>query len=261
MLKKALFVIAVAFAFNKLLKFFLDEPAVSVPLQSPAASADTVAAMKNVQATLLMTAAQLSEKCNDKSLYLAVLGNVYDVSKGDKHYKPGGSYAFFVGRDASRAYVTGDFTKDLNDKIDDLTDSQVADIFNWKKFYDDTYTHVGYVVGAFYDESGAKTEQLLRAEQALGNQKKVEQSTQKFNARFPPCNSEWTQEKGLYKVWCSTESGGVKRTWTGYPRLVKNPSTKTETCACVEEKDLDHPNVREYVKCSPKSIECNPSLK
>jgi hypothetical protein len=254
MLKKALFVIAVAFLVNKCLKYFLDGPPQPQTAQAPK-GAETEAKKA------LFTPEQLREKCNDNDLFLAILGSVYDVSKGGKHYKKGGSYDFFVGRDASRAYVTGDFKNDLNDKIDDLSQSQVADIFNWKKFYETTYTHVGYVIGNFYGSNGEKTEQLLKAEELLGAHHKVEHSNAQFNARFPPCNSEWTQEKGLFRVWCSAESGGVKRTWTGYPRLVQNPSSKSEGCACVEEKDLQHPSVREYPKCPPRSIECNPTLK
>lgn len=33
----------------------------------------------------------------NKQLYLSILGSVYDVSKGLKHYGPGGTYNFFVG--------------------------------------------------------------------------------------------------------------------------------------------------------------------
>lgn len=32
-----------------------------------------------------------------KGLYLAILGKVFDVSKGRKHYGPGGGYHFFTG--------------------------------------------------------------------------------------------------------------------------------------------------------------------
>ncbi len=39
----------------------------------------------------------LETKTNLNLLYLAVLGDVYDVSAGSKHYQPGGSYDFFVG--------------------------------------------------------------------------------------------------------------------------------------------------------------------
>ena len=37
-----------------------------------------------------------------KGPYLALLGQVFDVSKGAQHYGPGGGYAFFSGKDASR---------------------------------------------------------------------------------------------------------------------------------------------------------------
>ena len=80
-----------------------------------------------------------------------------------------------------------------------------------------------------------------------------------FQTRFPSCNSEWTQEKGLTQVWCTTESGGVKRSWTGYPRRVFNPFNNQESCACVNADDLDHPNVKTYPKCEPKSTICHPN--
>lgn len=69
--------------------------------------------------------------------------------------------------------MTGDFQNDLNDRIDDLSGSQIADLFNWKNFFDTTYTHVGYLIGRFYDKEGVKTEYYLNAEKMLNEQKKV----------------------------------------------------------------------------------------
>ncbi|KAM3069527.1 hypothetical protein ACMFMF_008744 [Clarireedia jacksonii] len=48
----------------------------------------------------------------DTPIYLAINGSIYDVSAGRKHYGPGGSYHFFAGVDASRAFVTSCFTED-----------------------------------------------------------------------------------------------------------------------------------------------------
>ena len=48
----------------------------------------------------------------DKPLYLAINGTIYDVSNGRHIYGPGGSYHFFAGCDAARAYVTGCFADD-----------------------------------------------------------------------------------------------------------------------------------------------------
>lgn len=48
----------------------------------------------------------------DLPIYLAINGTIYDVSNGRKHYGPGGSYRFFAGCDASRAFVTNCFKED-----------------------------------------------------------------------------------------------------------------------------------------------------
>ncbi|TVY35004.1 Cytochrome P450 regulator [Lachnellula subtilissima] len=50
----------------------------------------------------------------DLPILLAINGTIYDVSAGRKFYGPGGSYSFFAGADASRAFVTNCFTEDRN---------------------------------------------------------------------------------------------------------------------------------------------------
>ncbi|KAH7419366.1 cytochrome b5-like heme/steroid binding domain-containing protein [Cadophora sp. MPI-SDFR-AT-0126] len=49
-----------------------------------------------------------------KPIYLAINGTIYDVTAGERHYGPGGSYHFFAGKDASRAFVTNCFEEDGN---------------------------------------------------------------------------------------------------------------------------------------------------
>merc|ERR1712000_54469 len=49
-----------------------------------------------------------------KPIYLAINGTIYDVTAGGRHYGPGGSYHFFAGKDASRAFVTNCFEEDGN---------------------------------------------------------------------------------------------------------------------------------------------------
>jgi hypothetical protein len=48
-------------------------------------------------------------EAGDSPLLLAILGDVFDVSAGAQHYGPGASYECFVGRDASKAFVSGQF--------------------------------------------------------------------------------------------------------------------------------------------------------
>ncbi|CEO59483.1 hypothetical protein PMG11_04158 [Penicillium brasilianum] len=63
-----------------------------------------------------LTPAELSlYNGSDPSLpiYLVVNGSIFDVSANPAIYGPGGSYNFFTGRDATRAFVTGCFKEDL----------------------------------------------------------------------------------------------------------------------------------------------------
>jgi len=53
----------------------------------------------------------------NKPIYLAVNGTIFDVSTGRKFYGPGGSYHFFAGADATRAFVTACFDEDISPDI------------------------------------------------------------------------------------------------------------------------------------------------
>lgn len=48
----------------------------------------------------LLTVEELAnfDGIHSKELYLSILGSVYDVTKGVKHYGPDGSYNYFVGK-------------------------------------------------------------------------------------------------------------------------------------------------------------------
>jgi predicted heme/steroid binding protein len=50
-------------------------------------------------------------------IYLALNGTIIDVSANPGIYGPGGGYHFFVGRDATRAFVTGCFQEDLTNDM------------------------------------------------------------------------------------------------------------------------------------------------
>ena len=76
---------------------------------------------------------------DDGPLYLSILGQVYDVSSGRKNYGKDGGYSFFTGRDATRAYITGDFTNDLNSNLEGLKPEQFVEIVTWVKFYRGQY--------------------------------------------------------------------------------------------------------------------------
>ncbi|CAG7942488.1 unnamed protein product [Penicillium nalgiovense] len=69
-----------------------------------------------VQGPVTLTPSQLSlynGTDTNLPLYVAVNGTIFDVSANRMIYGPGGSYNFFAGRDATRAFVTGCFKEDL----------------------------------------------------------------------------------------------------------------------------------------------------
>ncbi|KAF9113669.1 hypothetical protein BGX27_001086 [Mortierella sp. AM989] len=83
-----------------------------------------------------------------KPIYLAVRGEVFDVTAGRPYYARGGGYGFFSGRDASRAYTTGCFETHLTHDLRGLTPEQIADVDGWANFYRNhpKYFKIGTVI-------------------------------------------------------------------------------------------------------------------
>jgi len=81
-------------------------------------------------------------------IYLAIDGEVFDVTAGRHSYGPEGGYRNFAGVDASRAFATqclkGHRTHDLRG----LTDAQLRSRDHWKSFFENNikYPRVGRVL-------------------------------------------------------------------------------------------------------------------
>ncbi|NXH46649.1 NEUFC protein, partial [Dicaeum eximium] len=208
----------------------------------------------------------------EPGLYLAVLGRVFDVERGRKHYGPGGAYSGFAGRDATRAFASGDFTPaGLVDDVSGLSPAELLSIHSWLSFYSANYEPVGKLVGRFYDENGAPTEALREAEAAIEEALKFQAESEQDKEQFPPCNSEWSSAKGT-RFWCSKQSGGVRRAWRGVPRRLQRPGWRQSRCVCVRSSgppwgqpassphgdtgDLAHPYLQQYEGCPPLAEQC-----
>ncbi|KJA24619.1 hypothetical protein HYPSUDRAFT_65498 [Hypholoma sublateritium FD-334 SS-4] len=78
--------------------------------------------------------------------YLAIDGDVYDVSSG-KAYQEGGSYNHFVGIDAARAFGTGCFKEHRTHDTRGMTEQELRGLAHWKKFYTEhkDYVKIGRV--------------------------------------------------------------------------------------------------------------------
>lgn len=82
----------------------------------------------------------------DGRILVAVNGSVYDVTKGKRFYGPGGPYAAFGGRDASRCLAT--FSVVCSEKLeyDDLSDlsaMEMESVLEWEAQFKDRYILVG----------------------------------------------------------------------------------------------------------------------
>ncbi|XP_059828928.1 neuferricin [Hypanus sabinus] len=229
--------------------------------------------VNNVSTSRIFSKAELSRYTGGKGspgLYLAVLGQVFDVDRGRRHYGPGGSYHFFTGRDACRAFVSGDFTEPgLIDDVSGLSPTEMLSLHEWLTFYKREYIFKGKLVGTYYDHNGEPTRALIDAELVTEQGRKLKAELEVENKVFPPCNSEWTSTKGG-RVWCSTHSGGIKRNWVGVPRKLYKIGSKNYRCVCVRtdgpasnqpnsvhnRRDLDNPALAEYPGCGSVSDSC-----
>jgi membrane-associated progesterone receptor component len=82
----------------------------------------------------------------DGRVLVAVNGNVYDVTKGKRFYGPGGPYAAFGGKDASRGLATFSVTANEELEYDDLSDlspAEMESVKEWEMQFKEKYDFVG----------------------------------------------------------------------------------------------------------------------
>ncbi|XP_023302535.2 neuferricin homolog [Lucilia cuprina] len=197
---------------------------------------------------------------NETPIYLSLLGRVYDVSKGSKHYGPGCSYSYFAGRDASVSFITGEFETFVEEEADDvltLKPSELLSLANWQKFYDSDYVYKGKLIGRFYDDNGEPTKYYHKYLALLEQAQDAKAAGEELRLKYPDCNIEWSKEKGSH-VWCTLNSGGKERDWVGYPRKLFQVGSDNFRCACLRKEDLDTTEVmvKPYDNCDTFAHEC-----
>lgn len=81
-----------------------------------------------------------------KPLFMAIKGQIYDVSQSRMFYGPGGPYALFAGKDASKALAKMSFEdKDLTGDISDLGPFELDALQDWEYKFMSKYVKVGTV--------------------------------------------------------------------------------------------------------------------
>lgn len=210
----------------------------------------------------LFTADDLAQYDGEKKpqLYLAIMGDIFDVSRGAKHYGKDQPYNAFVGNDMSRAFVTGEFDKksdkDTLDHVLSLSPAELVDLKNWRDFYanSEDYNFVGRLIGRFYQEDGLPTEYFWQIERKIQFGLKQKAEERDLRSAFPPCNLEYKNK--MTRFWCTNRSGGIDRDWAGYPIQLFDQDTKTYTCVCLEKERFDLPQLRQYEKCDDATRSC-----
>lgn len=72
-----------------------------------------------------------------KPIYVAIKGRVFDVTTGKSFYGPGGSYAMFAGKDASRALAKmSKNDEDVSPSLDGLTEKEMGVLDDWEKKFE-----------------------------------------------------------------------------------------------------------------------------
>ena len=97
---------------------------------------------------------------NGDSIWIGILGEVYDVSSGERFYGKDGPYRIFAGRDGSVCFMTGVFTEEEAAKsVTILSKDQLLGLDNWRQSYVDNeaYAFVGVLDGELYDGTGSPT--------------------------------------------------------------------------------------------------------
>ncbi|XP_050221591.1 membrane steroid-binding protein 2-like isoform X2 [Mercurialis annua] len=81
-----------------------------------------------------------------KPLLMAIKGQIYDVSQSRMFYGPGGPYALFAGKDASKALAKMSFEdKDLTGDISDLGPFELEALQDWEYKFMSKYVKVGTI--------------------------------------------------------------------------------------------------------------------
>eukprot|EP00475_Leptophrys_vorax_P028011 TRINITY_DN401_c1_g1_i6.p1 TRINITY_DN401_c1_g1~~TRINITY_DN401_c1_g1_i6.p1 ORF type:complete len:367 (+),score=109.38 TRINITY_DN401_c1_g1_i6:572-1672(+) len=192
-------------------------------------------------------------------IYLSFLGEVWDVTVGERFYGKDGGYHFFAGKDATRAYVSGQFDKDgLHDDITDFDIDQIGGLLNWYDFYHqhEEYFKVGTLTGRYFNERGKGTKYLQRVKVRFQHFRDWTKEQEEMRKLHPDCNMQsWENRDG--EVWCDK----------GVPRRIRfglDKGVDKARCACYLESEIEVEEPEHallYPNCSKFSHRCKYLIK
>mmetsp|Transcript_2647 Transcript_2647/g.3827 ORF Transcript_2647/g.3827 Transcript_2647/m.3827 type:complete len:200 (-) Transcript_2647:74-673(-) len=108
---------------------------------------DAQGSFENVAPDVFFTEEELRKfdgSTSDTPIYLALNGDVFDVSKGRSYYGPGGSYGLFAGRICDRALAISKLEEsELTDNLENIKKDEVEMWAYWVQFFGEKYPKVG----------------------------------------------------------------------------------------------------------------------
>ncbi len=96
--------------------------------------------------------AEMDGRTDETPIYLAILGNIFDVTSARDLYGKGRPYHSLAGKDSTIAFATGCLEGDTGcesiSSLDQLNDDHYAEIDRWAELYHshDKYKFIGLVV-------------------------------------------------------------------------------------------------------------------
>jgi len=79
-----------------------------------------------------------------KPLLIGVRGRVYDVTRGQSFYGPGGPYGMFAGKDCTRALAKVAFDEELfTGDIEGLDQEELDKLEEWIEMFEGKYRRIG----------------------------------------------------------------------------------------------------------------------
>ncbi|URD79587.1 membrane steroid-binding protein [Musa troglodytarum] len=103
-----------------------------------------------------------------KPLLMAIKGQIYDVTQSRMFYGPGGPYALFAGKDASRALAKMSFEQnDLTGDISGLGPFELEALQDWEYKFTGKYTKVGTIKKTVPETEGSNDSTSSITEKSL----------------------------------------------------------------------------------------------
>ena len=191
----------------------------------------------------------LASADNSTHLYLSILGHVFDVSAGGSYYGKGGGYAFFAGRDATRAFATGDFTQDgLVESVENLSTTECLAIQKWLQFYQahKKYAHIGYLEDSPYIVGSTRAMREFQQCAKRGGQVATDEKIRST------CSIDWNLQTRVRKVWCDTP-GMVPRKAS----FMESTGVLKEECMCIPIQQInERRDLSLFGQCGERDTVC-----